>query len=152
LPFEKLIRVPPNKLAFYVNFTSTKDLKIIKANHEDSNLVRKISIVNRYKILTVLLMPSVLKMNNSEVFKIFLLTENAEPNTDYNIKLTIELNCDNATIDNFIGTTINNTIITIEDQKKEIEPPTIKTYQLKNTNGPIVYQISFNQENVILYY
>lgn len=142
---EKLIKIPPNVLSFYVNFSSANNLKITKANHEESNLIRKISIVNRYKIVTVLLMPNALKMNTSETFNIFLLTEDAEPNTDYNIKLTIELNSVNATFDTYIESELNSTITS---EFTETESPVIKTYPIKIADEPIVYPTDSNYQNV----
>ena len=142
---EKLIKIPPNILSFYVNFTSPSNLKITKANHEESNLVRKISVVNRYKTVTVLLMPTALRMNTSDTFNIFLLTEDAEPNTDYNIKLTIELNSVNAKFDTFIETEQNSTI---KNETNETESSVIKTYPIKIADEPIVYPTDSNYQNV----
>lgn len=142
---EMLIKIPPNVLSFYVNFTSANNLKITKSNHEESNLIRKISIVNRYKIVTVLLMPNALRMNTSETFNIFLLTDDAEPNTDYNIKLTIELNSVNATFDTFIEAELNSTITS---KTTETESPVIKTYPIKISDEPIVYPTDSIYQNV----
>lgn len=142
---EKFIKIPPNVSSFYVNFTSANEIKITKANHEESNLIRKISIVNRYKIVTVLLMPNALRTNTSETFKIFLLTDDAEPDVDYNIKLTIELNSVNATFDTYIQPEVNSTMIS---ETKETKPPVIKTYQIKIADEPIVYPTDPNYKNV----
>lgn len=76
---------------------------MLKANYEDSRFVRKVSIVNQYKILTVLLMPTIInEQNSTEIFSIYSLAEDAEDpgrsETEYNMLFTIELNSLNATV------------------------------------------------------
>lgn len=92
--------VPPSTMSFYINFTSTDNFKVEKANYEDNKYIRKISIVNQFKILTILLMPTASSLNQTEIFDIFLQVnspERFETNNEYNIKLIVHINSPNAT-------------------------------------------------------
>ncbi len=107
-------------------------MSISKADYEDSKFVRKIAIVNRFKILTVLLMPTVLNLTTTETFSIFLhavgSNSTSTPGKSHNIQLKIELNSLNAT--SFIS----------EDDRKGIDNVakiTTSTVKIPKTFAPI---------------
>jgi len=101
LPLNKVIGIASGTRSFYINFTALNDLTISKADYEDSKFVRKIAIVNRFKILTVLLMPTVLNLTTTETINIFLHAVGSNstsiPGKSHNVQLKIELNSLNAT-------------------------------------------------------
>ena len=94
-PFEKIIELPTDTQSFYVNFTlPNQSVSMVGAHYEDNKNIRKMSIVNKWHLLTVLLM----KQDNStvqsqDVIKISLQSNiNKIPDELKNITLLVKLN------------------------------------------------------------
>ena len=139
---EKTLSLPTQITAFYLNFTCNEaehSIRILNANYEENKLVRTISVVNKFHVLTVLLMPSANSENatseNEEMFKIYL---NANLNnslvsssSDLNMTLTVKLNAYAGTFETELNssTPVNNeNLITtgLSSAKKTTKNNTIK--------------------------
>ena len=122
-------------MSFYINFTSTDNYKVEKANYEDNKYVRKISIVNQFKILTILLMPTASTLNKTEIFDIFLQVNNPkrfEANNEYNIKLTVNLNSPNTT--HLIAKVVENSTLAYESRETST---LLKSYEIDKNIEPV---------------
>ena len=125
IPARQVLKVPPNTLAFYINFTTPdvgNSFRILKAKHEEAVEVRKVSVINRYKIITVLLMPDALTRNSSFEFDIFLTAQheyglNQTSSEEFNIHLTIEAN----SLDYSTTTTTETSVIEATSTKKSVK-------------------------------
>lgn len=101
-PGEIIFSLPKNLSSFYLNFTNK--FKILKANYEENQLVRTISVVNKYGIMTVLLMPlsfqSKINENKLNTIRIYLessLTNSTSDENSFNSTLIFTLNSLNQT-------------------------------------------------------
>ena len=89
-----LITIPANLPSFFLNFTGETPIRVIHANFEENQLVRQISIVNKFSIITVLLMPESyrLRVNLPESNEVILnLGVNSTDLGVYNTTIVVKL-------------------------------------------------------------
>lgn len=124
------ISTPAQIISFYFNFTSpSSQIRIIKANYEENQLVRTVSIVNKFSIMTVLLMPESyrLRINQPELDSLTVhLSVNSSTQGLFNSTLIITLNSFNLTSD---------------------LPETIQTEHIVSTHVPITPPASSSSSN-----
>ncbi len=98
---EMLFELPTETTLFYVNFTNLfankSEFNIIKAEYEENDLVRKMSIINKFRIMTVILMPNAYSTNVTNkidhVLKIKIQLKHSNDEINLNkLKLAIQLN------------------------------------------------------------
>jgi UDP-N-acetylglucosamine-lysosomal-enzyme len=98
---EMLFELPTETTLFYINFTNLfanmSEFSIIKAEYEENDLVRKMSIINKFRILTVILMPNAYSTNVTNkiehVLKIKIQLKHSNDEINLNkLKLAIKLN------------------------------------------------------------
>ena len=98
---EVFIELPTETLSFFINFTNLfanqSEFDVFKADYEENELIRKISIVNKFHILTAILMPNAysenITTNPEQLLKIFIQFKQKSENvkiTEY--KIFIRLN------------------------------------------------------------
>ena len=100
----KNIELPTQTLAFYVNFTNilgndSSEFDVVKAEHEEIDIVRKMSVVNKFRLLTVLLMPDAysenVTQNAAHTFRVYVKIKPknaAETDKVYKISLLVRPN------------------------------------------------------------
>lgn len=113
--FELDVKLPKNIDAFYVNYTinATESHKISNATYIKKDFIRTIAIMNKYRIMTVLLLPNddananMSAINNK--FKIYLKFDVS--NTSLSFLLNIELNALDADSVTTTTTTVKSTTV-----------------------------------------
>ncbi len=128
----QFVKIPRKTLVFYFNLTLINDFDLVNAQYDETKSIRTISFVNKFKMLTVLLMPSALNNTNPEILKVELNLKNKT--STFNITLDIELNSFET------STTTSSTI------KSHLTSPQFKTKSKykKIDLEPIIY----NETNV----
>jgi len=101
-PMHRVINVPTETLSFYLKFNRTSEneqkFRIIKAQYEEDKKIRTMSAVNKFGILTVLLMPSAYSetIKSNDVLKVYIdgtYSDEIESETNpLKVNLTINLN------------------------------------------------------------
>ncbi len=126
---EVLFDLPTETTLFYMNltnlFSNQNESKIFKAEYEENDLIRKISIINKFRIMTVILMPSAYSTNvteKNEPLKILIQINN--PNDEmkvYKLKILIRLN-------SFIKKDIN------EATREDLPGKKLNKFSIKNSS------------------
>jgi UDP-N-acetylglucosamine-lysosomal-enzyme len=143
-PIRKIINIPTETLSFYVKFNKTFEnglkFRIIKAQYEEDKKIRTMSAVNKYGILTVLLMPSAYSetIKSNDVLKVYIdgtfLNEIESETKPLQVNLTINLNALKK-VNTTTRVTINNEIdqqnLKNEVSSKPIQNQIIEKYTVK---------------------
>lgn len=129
----KIVRIPSETFVFYFNFSSPLNVRMLKATYEENQLVRTIAVVNKFSILTVLLMPDSFakRVNQPDLNVVIINLQAAYNQTDthreiqHNMTLLIELN------------SYNRSTTVVESTTKRQETITRKRIQIKQDDlGP----------------
>ena len=115
------LKIPRQTLVFYANLTLADGLTLADANYEETKSVRTISFVNKFKILTVLLMPSALNNTLPELVNIVLNLKNKS----FNMNTTISFLINSFEVSSTLPT--NNQSKTVSSSLKLLTSSTLKS-------------------------